>query len=268
MILLSTAIAGGWKLRFFVHSDQTRQLLEKRFGGIENFVDEWIARGVNKADRASSSKSVKSVYRWIAQGLPKNEETFFGFFGALGVDPLSLLDLERSKFRENFSRYRQAMMLAGIDVGGFRPLMQLMRPAVHWPADQTALRHFGRPWFACEFKHDAIEAKNVHVTVRLQNEDPDATEVPRVYHIAYRRKSNADGLWRPFGSIISRSYETILVHENGDIQEIRPDRSSDRVEFKTFFGPSPAEFRVASIFDFSLDLDLYDDPDVRLQFDG
>jgi hypothetical protein len=62
--------------------------------------------------------------------------------------------------------------------------------------------------------------------------------------------------------------ETVCVHENGNMQTVPPLHSGDQVEFKTFFGPSPAEFRIASLHHFSMELDLFDDPNVRLQFDG
>jgi hypothetical protein len=109
---------------------------------------------------------------------------------------------------------------------------------------------------------------NSYVTVRIGSPNEEQRHWPRAYHIAYRRKNNADGLWRPFGSIITRQSELILVHENGAVQTAKPKTSYMPIEFRTFFGPSAAEFRIASLHPFEARLDLIDDPDVPLVFAG
>jgi hypothetical protein len=257
----------GAELRFFVDTGQVRLLFKEQFGGIENFVEEWAARQ-NGGEPGLQSRSVKTVYKWLADGMPKNENAFFAFFGALDADPIALIDFERSSFARHFGRFRQAIMLAGLNVGGFRSLTRLMRPAQHWPDNQLTQQHYGKGWSAQEFEHDAQAVINSYVTFRLGGLDEEHRRWPRAYHIAYRRKSNADGLWRPFGSIISRSSEIILVHENGAVQVAKPRSARLPIEFKTFFGPSAAEFRIASLHPFAAQLDLVDDPGVELVFAG
>ena len=255
-------------MRFFIEADQVRKLFEAKFGGIENFVDEWASMRAEKDDGNSQSRSVKTVYKWLAQGMPKNEDSFLSFFGAIDVDPVALLDFERSNFRQNFGLFRQAIMMAGLNIGGFRPLTYFLRPGKYWPDNNIAEKYYDRKWASHEFLHEATDSKNLDVTFRLTTTDMLEYELPTAYHIAYRRLSNADGLWRPFGSIIARFAETILVHENGDIQNLSTKRSERTVEFKTFFGPSPAEFRLVSLHPFTAQLDLFDDPDVVLGFSG
>lgn len=256
------------ELRFFVQADQVRELLELKFGGIENFVDDWASMKINEGDQNRQSRSVKTVYKWLAEGMPKNEEAFFSFFGAIDADPIALLDFDRSNFRQHFGRFRQAIMMAGLNVGGFRPLTHFMRPGEHWPDNHIAERYFSKQWSSYEFVHEAKDYKNLDVTLRLSTHETEEENWPKAYHIAYRRLANADGLWRPYGSIIARFSETILVHENGDFQDLGSNRSKSKVEFKTFFGPSPAEFRLVSLHPFSAQLELYDDPDVVLRFAG
>jgi hypothetical protein len=254
-------------VRFFVDSVQVRLLFKEQFGGIENFVDEWRARQ-DELGFGTQSRSVKTIYKWLAEGMPKHEDSFFGFFGALDADPIALIDFERSGFSKHFGRFRQAIMLAGLNVGGFRSLTRLMRPALHWPDNQLTELHYGKTWSTHEFEHDARLVISSYVTFRIGSADEEKRDWPRAYHIAYRRKNNADGLWRPFGSIITRQSELILVHENGAVQTARPKTSGFPIEFKTFFGPSAAEFRIASLHPFEASLDLIDDPDVPLVFAG
>jgi hypothetical protein len=200
--------------------------------------------------------------------MPKHEDAFFGFFGALDADPIALIDFERSGFARHFGRFRQAIMLAGINVGGFRSLTRLMRPSQHWPDNQLTELHYGKVWSAHEFEHDARSVINSYVTFRIGGAQDEQRDWPRAYHIAYRRKFNADGLWRPFGSIISRQAEITLLHENGAMQVARQRPGQRLIEFKTFFGPSAAEFRIASLHPFEARVDLVDDSAVELVFAG
>lgn len=258
---------GGRCVRFFVDSVQVRLLFKEQFGGIENFVDEWTARQ-SKDGLGTQSRSVKTIYKWLAEGMPKHEDAFFGFFGALDADPIALIDFDRSGFARHFGRFRQAIMLAGLNVGGFRSLTRLMRPAQHWPDNQVTQQHYGKIWFAHEFEHDAKSVINSYVTFRIGSVHEEQRDWPRAYHIAYRRKNNADGLWRPFGSIIARQSDLTLVHENGAVQKAKIKTSGLPIEFKTFFGPSAAEFRIASLHPFEARLDLADDSTVALVFAG
>lgn len=256
-------------MRFFLDSKLTFDLLEQKFGGIENFAEEWSVYSNRNGGASNPSRSSKTIYKWIAEGMPKAEETFLSFFGALDADPIALVDLEKSQFRKRFGRLRQAILLGGINIGGFRPLLYLLRPSPQWPEEALTKRYFRRSWTTQDFLHEAGDTKNLDVTIRIQGDRSQPREWPRAFHIAYRRLSNADGLWRPFGTILTRNSEAVLVHENGAIRDIElPFRSEHRIDFKTFFGPSPAEFRLASLHPFKAELDLYDDPDVVLQFAG
>lgn len=255
-------------MRFHLKSDLTHSLFDEKFGGIENFADAW-SKTAKKGSEQSSARSAKTIYKWLAKGFPKNEETFFSFFGVLGVDPFSLVDLDKSQFRKHFGVLRQAILLGGINIGGFRPLLYVLKPSPQWPESMLVEQHYGRDWTTRDLAHEATEIRNVDVTLRIEGTGEYPVPWPRAYHIAYRRLSNADGLWRPFGTVITRNSEAILVHENGSMKQIEmPYRSKHQVAFKTFFGPSPAEFRIASLHPFEIKLDPYDDPEVLLQFAG
>lgn len=256
-------------MKFYLDAKLTFDLFEQKFGGIENFAEEWSVYSGQGGITPNPSRSSKTIYKWIAEGMPKAEETFFSFFGALDADPIALVDLEKSRFRSRFGRLRQAILLGGINIGGFRPLLSLLSPSPKWPDDALTNRYFRRNWTKQEFLHEARVTKNLDVTIRVCGDQEQPKEWPRAFHIAYRRLTNADGLWRPFGTILTRNSEAILVHENGAIRNVElPFRSQHRIDFKTFFGPSPAEFRLASLHPFEAKLDLYDDPDVVLQFAG
>lgn len=256
-------------MKIRVNPALAHRLFEQKFGGIENFVEEWRDVSQPMVGSDMSSRSVKTVYGWLNKGFPMNQDTLFSFFGALDVDPVALIDIDRSELRKNFGRLRQAIMLGGLNAGGFRPLFDLFRPSAGWPDSGLAQQYFRRDWTRFDFIHDAVAVKSTDVTITVRGDNSVPVSWPRAFHIAYRRQSNADGLWRPYGTVLSRFDEAILVHENGNIQRTeQPARTSHQLSFKTHFGPAPAEFRLASFHPFQSTVELFDDQNVPLLFVG
>ena len=254
-------------LKVRVNAPLVHGLFDQRFGGISNFVDEWANSSL--AAEARSQRSVKTVYAWLKHGLPSTKETLFSFCGALDVDPVAIIDFDLSNLRKHFGRFRRAIMLSGLNVGGFGPLVDFYRPSAGWPDNGHAQRYFGRDWTVFHIDHPAETILNTYATITVSGDPSEPAAWPRAYHIAYRRRSNADGLWRPYGSVILRQNEAILAHENGDIQR-QPilAHSEHRLRFQTFFGPSPAEFRLACLHPFSGSVAPYPDPTAPLRFVG
>ena len=256
-------------LKFRVSSEIAHRIFDEKFGGIANFADEWTNTAKNNDDNEESERSVKTIYAWLKHGLPTSKDTMFKFCGALDVDPIAALDFDREDIRRNVGRLRRSFMLGGLNAGGFRPLFDLYRPSPGWPDKGLARNYYRRDWTVFSFQHHAVDIKNTYATIRVSASDDLPANWPRAYHIAYRRKSNADGLWRPYGSVVSRQDEAILVHENGDVQQMTfPARSRHKLSFQTYFGPSPVQFRVASFHPFEGQVDPYPDPEVPLHFMG
>lgn len=248
-------------MKMFVRSDLVHAIFEEEFGGIANFVEEW------GGSAEQGGRGLSTLYKWLSDGLPGRSESVFAFFGALGIDPIAVIDLERSKLARNFGRLRMAFMLGGANAGGFAPLFELFRPGAGWPQSDLLIRHFGRPCATFDFLHDAELERNTYATITANAKDGHPANRPRAFHIAYRRRPSPDGLWRPYGTVVTRAGEAVLVHENGDIQcAAQPSRSAHQIRFKTYFGPSPVEFRIASLGAFTCKVEPYDDPVVTLHF--
>lgn len=253
-------------LKFRVDATLVHRVLDERFGGIANFADEWSRSG---ADGQAAQRSVKTIYAWLKHGLPTTHDTLFSFFAALDIDPIAALDFDRSDLSKHFGRLRHAFMLGGMNAGGFKPLFDLYRPSAGWPDVSLSQTFYHRNWAIFDFDHSATSVTNTYVTVTARGTDSVPVGWPRAFHIAYRRHSNADGLWRPYGSIISRFGEAILAHENGNIQRMSlTSRSTHQLRFQTFFGPSPAEFRLTCLHPFVGQVEDSPNPDVSLRFVG
>jgi hypothetical protein len=256
-------------LKLQVDNAVLHHVFKAGFGGIDTFADVWA--GVLESDDpdAQLQRSVKTIYAWLRNGLPTSRDTAMQFFGALGVDPVAAIDFSQGKLQRQFARLRRSFMLGGLSAGGFRPLFDLYTPGASWPDNTIAKTYFQRNWTTAEFTHEAEAIRNTYVTITIHGGGEVATDWPRAFHIAYRRRVNADGLWRPYGAIITRLKEAILVHENGDMQRQSFESGTrHRIRFKTWFGPGPADFLVASIHPFTITLDPMDDPQVPLLFRG
>ena len=257
-------------MKFRARGDLLHRIFDERFAGIANFADEWGRSGPGDSARAGATqRSVKTIYAWLKHGLPTSRDTLFQFFGALDVDPIAVLDLDRHDLRRNFGRLRRAFMLGGLNAGGFRPLFDLYRPSATWPDDGLSREYFNRAWTCFEFEHPATDITNVYAAITVRASEPELSWWPRAYHIAYRRRANADGLWRPYGTVVTCSDEAVLIHENGDLQrEVVPQRNGHAFRFHTYFGPSPSQFRLASLHAFNGQVEPAPDPAVSLRFIG
>lgn len=258
-------------MKFRVNAPLVHRVFDERFGGIANFADEWSASEIANENEQENPprRSMKTLYAWLKHGLPATHDTLFRFFGALDVDPIAALDFERSDLRRNFGRLRRAFMLGGANAGGFRPLFDLYRPSAGWPDRGLSRTYFGRDWTIFDFTHAATESVNTYATITVTGHDAVPTWWPRAFHIAYRRRTNADGLWRPYGTVISRGGEAILAHENGDVQRMTLSAQSIlQVHFQTYFGPSPVEFRLVSLHPFSGRVEPRPNPAAPLRFIG
>lgn len=253
-------------MKLYVDTAVVKQIIEQDFGNIASFAESWNARDARLGRTTPLARDGKTIYGWLADGLPKQRETVFDFFATLGVDPISIIDIERNGLPENFGRLRLSFLFGGIAAGAFRSLFELYRPGPAWPDSRIAQDFFERDWSVRNFTHTATENCNRYATI---NVNPGVvSNRPAAWHIAYRRVQNADGMWRPYGSVITRNDMRILIHENGNMQHEAVSAQAPGLRFQTFFGPSPIEFRLASLEPFDIALHYPDDQEGLLRFIG
>ncbi|MBP6379097.1 MAG: hypothetical protein KA312_01635 [Sphingorhabdus sp.] len=253
-------------MRFQVDAALVHRMLDMRFGGMSKFADSWA-----KTDSATSGslRSAKTIYGWLQNGVPSTKDTLHAFCGALDVDPVSLVNFDHPDFRKNFGRLRRSFLLGGLTAGGYRPLYEVFHPSRTWPPNGLSRRFHGRDWTAFRFEHAAETVSNCYAAINIKGDDSVPREWPRAFHIAYRRKQNVDGLWRPYGSVVSRFGEAILIHENGNMQRMTlADEPTHSLSFHTYFGPSPVEFTVTSLHPFAGSISIGENPDSSLYFVG
>lgn len=247
-------------MKLFIAGPPTYALFDEKFGGIAGFSTAWAE------SNPAIARDPKTIYGWIANGLPRNRETIFAFFGMLDTDPLALLDLERNRMPQSFGRLRRSFLLGGASAGAFKALFELYHPGPAWPSNSLTQQFYGRDWVTSDFVHSANTLVNAYAVVHVR--DAHHPTQPRAWHIAYRRIQNNDGMWRPYGTIIACGGQRILIHENGYMQTEIADGGCPDFRFQTYFGPSPIEFRLASLSPFNIEIDFPNAETGPLRFIG
>jgi hypothetical protein len=234
-------------VEFRIQQDEVQALIKRRFGNVQGLE---VALNERSPGEATSARS--TIYRWLKSGVPKAPDALLEFCGALDVDPMAILDFEQSGTMRNFDKLRMSFQLGRELSSPMRVFKDLLFPGPFWPNDASVERCYGRPWFRVDFEHSAETLTNVYALLRIAPRDDDRTS-PLVFHIAYRRKPAADHMWRPFGSIIRREASLTIASESGGLIEraIAPD---GRIDVETFYGPGPAEFRIASLHAFDVEI--------------
>ncbi|MDP5308680.1 hypothetical protein [Paracoccus spongiarum] len=227
----------------------TQSLIEHLHGDIDDLVSAWE----HLAETSSgfpSPRQRSTIYRWLKDGLPSRGEEVVALCALLNVDPLALFDYHRNGYFSNFAKIRVYLQRGLAAAGVFSPLYRLYRPGPRWPADDMALRCFGRDWFGAEFDNGDNWRTSDYVQVSARFLAP-TNSFPRAVHIAYRRRNSPDTMWRFYGTVIAVGDRIELYSEGGAFQQM-PRTEPSKINFRTYYGGRPVEWRVASLHDFEL----------------
>lgn len=237
-----------------IKRELVRSLIKRRFGSVDGLAAEWeerLSRGTQAAGRA---RDRSTIYRWLERGLPSNKDDLFGFAAVLDVDPVALLDIDGGAIAERLPKERRWFQTGLAHLSALSPLWPIYTPGPHWPSTDIAQHYYGRPWRTEHFTHDATKHTNIYAAVHLTAEGDVEPYLPRTYHFAYRRLGATDQMWRPYGTVMGYDGDSQLISESGDYQVVADEQSPKTVVVETYFGPGAAEFRVASLNAFCIDV--------------
>lgn len=229
-----------------------RALIERRFSSVGDLVVAWEERVRSGAQKTGNARDRATIYRWLDKGLPSNRSDIFGFAAMLDVDPVALLDITEEYIKKSYGRERRLFQLGMANRSPLAAFWPIYIPGPSWPNAEVSHPYYGRDWCTADFAHDPATIANVYAAVRLRSTVADVPFVPCAYHFAYRRTGSPDGMWRPYGTVVGYEGEVCLLMENGTYQRQPDARSPSTVINETWFGPGPAEFRVASLHAFEI----------------
>ena len=199
-----------------------------------------------------------TVSRWLGGiTVPQSSHQLLSLAAAMDVDPFALWSPEPEQFAQIVTLVVRALRQK--KWGRLYPALSFIEhfngPVREWPPVSLAVQYYRRSWFTHDFEHHINNSSiSRYATVVLQARPPMAFHEPHVFHFAWRDARGPVADWRPYGLIeVSRcDAELRLLHFNG-VRLVAPiTPGADRIAVETFFGPRPAQFRVASLHEFDL----------------
>lgn len=238
-----------------VDRERLQGLIEHRYGSVDELAAVWQARYEASPQSTIKPRDRSSIYRWLDHGLPAKKDALYGFCALLDVDPIGIIETSRSFVEENFAKERRAFQLSVKRDTLLAPFRAVYLPGWRWPNAAIARDHYRRDWSVANFTHEADGLLNVYAALvfRLKTALPDVH--PRVFHFAYQQMHAIDRLWRPYGVIIALGERIRLIAESGNWQEVTDEAFRDHAVAETFFGPRSTHFRVASLHDFTVEVE-------------
>lgn len=237
-----------------LRTEMVRDLIAQRFGGVDDLVVEWEERVRTGQQKIGKARNRGTVYRWLDEGLPSRKEDILGFAALLDVDPVALLRIDDEFVRLHYGRERRLFQLGILGQSRLAAFWAIYVPSGSWPDRSIARSLYGRDWTTSDYRHDPALVANVFACFKFTPCKSASARSPWVVHFAYRRASARDGMWRPYGSVMRIGQEVVLVSESGDLQEQTLGEAASPIAVETHFGPGPAEFRVASLHEFDLEV--------------
>jgi hypothetical protein len=237
-----------------LRTEMIRDLIADRFGGVDDLVVEWEERVRAGQQKIGKARNRGTVYRWLDEGMPSHKEDILGFAALLDVDPVALIRIDDEFIRLYFGRERRLFHLGILGQSQLAAFWAIYIPGGSWPDPAIARTLYGRNWTTVEYRHDPALVSNVFACFSFTPEASAGACSPWVVHFAYRRAGARDGMWRPYGSVIRIGRTVSLISESGDLQERTLGETDSSIAVETHFGPGAAEFRVASLHRFELDV--------------
>lgn len=244
-----------FRLMFSLRQSLLRDLMREKLKGYPGFSLAWPlpTRIPNRA----------TVWRWLNGKSPVAPGFVLALAGAFDLDPCALFEITPKAYA---SLCRALVRSIGTNhayplTHDLQWLASFVVPREDWPCNDIPSQYFKRRWTIHSFRHTAKQAKNYFQKLSV-TAPPRTCGEPQVWHFAFRDQTPNSLLWIPYG-FVERTTQTIGLfhyHARGHSTRVQIPPDTNTFVVETWFGPGPAEFRVASLHDFKLTLSEQADP--------
>lgn len=228
-------------------------------------IDERIeARGGMMAVTARARLDRSTISRWRRQGkLPDDPLRFLRLAEALDVDPLLLFELEGDRFPDTCRRIGRLLITGRIGraLGSLTFLEDFWRAAGgEWPPKEirnaSGKDFIQYAWVPRGFRHEGQldgghEGRNFYASIELESGRVATRSAPQVWHFAYRDPLEWAAAWHPYGSVALVGTRLELYSYAGRVTMVE---APGPIAVETWLGEGDADFRIASLHPFELDL--------------
>jgi hypothetical protein len=234
---------------FTLRESLLRELLRAKLRGSLGFARAWPL-STNPPERTT-------LWRWLNGKSQVPPGLVLPLAGAFDLDPFALFDITPKAYAALCRA-----LVRSIGTNYAYPLTRDLQwvasfvvPSEDWPCNDISSYYFKRPWTIRSFRHTAKHGRNFFQTLSV-TAAPRACGEPQVWHFAFRDQTPNSLLWIPYGYVERMAQKIALFHYHARGHsvslQIPPDATTFSVE--TWFGPGPAEFRVACLHEFKLAL--------------
>lgn len=232
-----------------MNSELLRELV-RAIGGAQALIDAWT----QSAPDPDETLDKATVSRWLnGRSLPKDSSKFLRLAALLDVDPFSLLAPESDRPGLAVDRIINLIRSRTMIPAAFSFMHDFFGRRKDWPPE---LETPSRPWVIRGFVHDPQRQTNVYAKVLLKSESDLIASRPQAFHFAFRHPTYFGGYWLQYGTVFRWRGEATLWHINGHSERISIESLTDPTPARTWFGPGPAIFRVASLHPFELEVTI------------
>lgn len=223
------------------------QALVESCGGRDAFVSQWLSSATKPGDTFDK----QTLSRWIrGESRPQTSYRMLRLAHLLDVDPFALLapsDGEFAKTADRVINFIQNRYTAHESLDFLAPFFGRVKT---WP---PPFKDPKRKWVQREFEHKAVHGTGHYALVSIKGDRRlRISQKPQVFHFAYRQPSFFGNRWLQYGCVIRRVRSVSLWHINGHAETLTVDSLTEPTPVKTYFGPEPAQFRVASLHPFQV----------------
>ena len=230
-------------------TDRIRKRVDERFRG--------SVAALASSMRVEPPPHRSTVGRWIDNlTSPKSADLALALAGALDLDPVLLWDFDPASVERLCKQIDQAIRRDNWEklLPALRYFADLAGQNAEWPPSRIAREFYDRLWSVEAFEHRPDSDFTPHFArLRLIQEGGGKDSSPQVWHFAYRDiGSKLPALWSPYGFVETDGERIRILSYRGELETVARSGRERAVAVETWLGPGSAEFRIASLHEFKL----------------
>jgi hypothetical protein len=236
---------------------------------VDRLLDRWQASQARNTDASKDVPDRATIYRWLNGAFPRTRDDLLRLCGFLDVDPFCMLTLPATDEAAAVRRLHSAFWLNRWEPPALSFFAEFFGHQHYWPPSQLAKQYYGRDWHTEEFGHDPEIRANYYAQIELVRLAVPDSGTPQVFHFAYQQPGLFGQRWIQYGFVERQGLLVRLLNITGQVEHYRAESGDRPSVVETWFGPSLANFRIASLHPFSMRFkDAQEPTDLRVRFSG
>lgn len=198
-----------------------------------------------------------TIWRWLKGKISVPVDEVMRLAGAIDLDPVALFESTPDDYAGLCVRLMQD--IGSNEVSPWSQRLEwahdLITPSENWPPRFVPTKYYGRSrsWITHDHSHKANRLQNVYQRIIISAKLRPHRE-PQVWHFAFRSYGPIRRVWRPYGIVMREDGKLQLYHCRGICDQASLPSSQEYFPVETWFGNEAADFRIASLHSFDIEM--------------